>query len=483
MKLSNASPSKCVDFHHRRRRALLILSVQVFCGTPTAFAWVSTPTSVLTRRCPGTILAHPSPQSVTAALRLNNPTQASSTRRRDAGPVSTHAAPEVMADTWRAVRLWAVSLMIVLMTSSFSPFMSLAENELAEFADGKFNSDLVSSECFATSCKAPTKACFEDGDCKKGLMCTARCLGDSACITGCFSRFGNDILNNLLQCSIEDYKCIKIAIMKPGNDAYDEVPPAPKPLLQSFDPKSLQGRWYKVLGSNRQYDCFECQANTFDNIARSNAPDGPSGGVSADVDVEFSMLSRKAGREARQKPLTMRENIIFDTPLSAKSKRTAHTEGRMFGLTFWENWYLIGENTPSEPEFKFVYYTGKTLQNRYNGAFVYARTPELPKETMASVYEIAQQAGLNPTKFCKIQNQCFDDPNSAYNLQGTNADAALSSRHPVEDKPAFWYDVLDYTENPSESARWMFNQQQKMTWEDMKPKRQTKALVTTPGES
>ena len=25
--------------------------------------------------------------------------------------------------------------------------------------------------------------------------------------------------------------------------------------------------------------------------------------------------------------------------------------------------YVIGENKPDEPEFKFIYYTGKTLQN------------------------------------------------------------------------------------------------------------------------
>ena len=29
----------------------------------------------------------------------------------------------------------------------------------------------------------------------------------------------------------------------------------------------------------------------------------------------------------------------------------------------------IGESKPGEPEFKFVYYTGKTLQNTYSGAF------------------------------------------------------------------------------------------------------------------
>ena len=80
----------------------------------------------------------------------------------------------------------------------------------------------------------------------------------------------------------------------------------------------------------------------------------------------------------------------------------------MFGLTFWENWYLIGENQPREPEFRFVYYTGKTLQNRYEGAFVYARKPELPAASMPSIYKIAREAGLDPQRACCIDNRCFE---------------------------------------------------------------------------
>lgn len=82
-----------------------------------------------------------------------------------------------------------------------------------------------------------------------------------------------------------------------------------------------------------------------------------------------------------------------------------HSVGRMFGLTFWENWYVIGENDPAAdaaappaaaegavaaaasgrdggkvasvvsgaeeglPPYKFIYYTGHTLQGNYEGAF------------------------------------------------------------------------------------------------------------------
>lgn len=79
-------------------------------------------------------------------------------------------------------------------------------------------------------------------------------------------------------------------------------------------------------------------------------------------------------------------------------------------IEFWENWYIIGENdASSQEEFKFIYYNGKTRQNTYNGAFVYSRTKELGPESLKKVYQIAQEAGMDPKQFCRIQNGCFDN--------------------------------------------------------------------------
>jgi hypothetical protein len=91
---------------------------------------------------------------------------------------------------------------------------------------------------------------------------------------------------------------------------------------------------------------------------------------------------------------------------------------------FWENWYVIGENDAldettkavvaqtglsSNEEFKFVFYNGKTRQNTYEGAFIYSRTKELGPKAMAKVYQIADEAGMQPKNFCKIRNGCFAD--------------------------------------------------------------------------
>ena len=216
-----------------------------------------------------------------------------------------------------------------------------------------------------------------------------------------------------------------------------------------------------LFASSLQYDCFDCQKNTFAVNGKSSA-----------VDVDFSMVAKRAGKGEITSPLHMKENMDFDDATfraeggkMLKSRRTAHTEGRMFGLTFWENWYasayvhphpsiprsltlcsfcrypclwdgyryVIGENKAGEEPFKFVYYTGKTLQNTYSGAFVYARTPYVPEASMAAIQKVARDAGMDPTKvrivfldpycpprffflttlcrcvcqFCRIRNGCF----------------------------------------------------------------------------
>ena len=88
-------------------------------------------------------------------------------------------------------------------------------------------------------------------------------MGDSSCTTGCFARYGDGKLDNLIKCSVEDNECIKIAILGGGEDKYGEEPRSPAPTIRNFDINSMQGQWYKVVGFNPNYDCFACQKNSF----------------------------------------------------------------------------------------------------------------------------------------------------------------------------------------------------------------------------
>lgn len=154
------------------------------------------------------------------------------------------------------------------------------------------------------------------------------------------------------------------------------------------------------------------------------------------------------------------------------------------------------------PEFKFIFYNGKTRQNTYEGAFVYSRSKVLEPESMKKVYAIAQQAGMNPDQFCRIRNGCFDKeggsaiavpdspglvaPNNAA-FRGIMASTKVSELLGVEavsarddmggretsralQPPAssgnrpWWYEVGDYLENPHRHFETMNSLRQIMEW-------------------
>lgn len=314
------------------------------------------------------------------------------------------------AEAWgRVAAQGALTVLATLAVLGGDARAAHAENELAALAGSKSTAELVDPSCFAKQCKTQMETCAADGDCMKGLACTAKCMGDAQCTVGCFARYNDKALEKVLQCTIEDAGCIAIATQSPGGDTLAEAPLPPKALVKAT-PATMSGKWYKVLGFNPNYDCFECQRNSFaaNGEASGTRPASQTamdvGPQSAAVEVEYSMPRTRAGQPPQVFRSTLNEKLEFD---AVNPRRTAHTEGRMFGLTFWENWYVIGENQPREPEFRFVYYTGKTLQNRYEGAFVYARKPELPQAAMPSIYKVAREAGLDPQRACCIDNSCF----------------------------------------------------------------------------
>ena len=276
----------------------------------------------------------------------------------------------------QAITSFCASAVLVASLTLGAP-TAFAENELSDKYGGKgFDSSLVDQTCLVDKCSLQAKACLaDDPSCRKGLTCTAKCLGDNACITGCMARYGNPNLDNLLKCTIEDHECIKIAILPGGSDRYGEEPRAPAPTVQNFDYTSMQGVWYKTVGYNPNYDCYACQRNTF------SMPEGQKDGFipvddRLDMAVEFSMphmlpdgsapppsmldVVAKANGNADDnmfygsKSMGLRdyqtnEVMVFDTPKTSVSKnnlvlnkgtskeasysRTAHSEGEMFGLS------------------------------------------------------------------------------------------------------------------------------------------------------
>lgn len=59
------------------------------------------------------------------------------------------------------------------------------------------------------------------------------------------------------------------------------------------------------------------------------------------------------------------------------------------------------------PPFKLVAYKGHTLQGNYEGAFVYAKEPVLPEAAIPAVTQAAKNAGLDFSKFTRIDNTWY----------------------------------------------------------------------------
>lgn len=263
---------------------------------------------------------------------------------------------------------------------------AFAENELSDIYGGKgFDSSLVDQTCLVDKCSVQAKACLaDDPSCRKGLTCTAKCLGDNSCITGCMARYGNENLDGLLKCTVEDHACIKIAILPGGADRWGQEPPSPKATVRNFDYRSLEGTWYKVVGFNPNYDCYACQRNTFAGGAADRTlamsvefamphllPDGSpppprqvreSMAVFKDDDWSAaapSLVALEGGfRSIGLNQYNTNEVMVFDNAGSdrgsgaadmggnekglvlnkgraneAQYSRTAHSEGEMFGLS------------------------------------------------------------------------------------------------------------------------------------------------------
>ena len=231
-----------------------------------------------------------------------------------------------------------------------------------------------------------------------------RCKGEQSCATRCFAEYGSADLDNWLSCTIEENECVKVpknVDNSAENVGYDTT-------VKRFDPSTLIGKWYKTDGLNPNYDLFDCQTNTFQYPNNDDATMNGGSGSELDMGIFFRVpRPQEYGGGYWENSLT--EHMVVDAVeknANNPTGRTMHTAGKMYGLQFNENWYILGESNGENniPPFKLVAYKGHTLQGNYEGAFVYAKESVLPKEAVPAVKEAAARAGLNFDDFTRIDN-------------------------------------------------------------------------------
>lgn len=268
--------------------------------------------------------------------------------------------------------------------------------------------------CFISKCGDQTKDLFSNPRGIKGVSCLGRCKGEQSCATRCFAEFGSESLNNWLSCTIEENECVKVP--KDIDNSAEEV--GYSTVVKNFDPKSLVGTWYKTDGLNPNYDLFDCQTNTFQLTAKNELDMGiffrvrrpieSGGGFWENALTEHMVVD--APEVTTVVPVVPAANAAPDADANDMNPagRTMHTAGKMYGLQFSENWYILGESDGSGgvPPFKLVAYRGHTLQGNYEGAFVYAKEPILPEAAKPAIREAASKAGLDFNAFTRIDNAC-----------------------------------------------------------------------------
>ena len=313
---------------------------------------------------------------------------------------------------WRRMLTGIALGVTVAVGSAFSP--AYADTTTAKydgFAEYAKENKMEQSDvaCFVKQCGDQTKALFSNPRGIKGVSCLGRCKGEQACATRCFAEFSSDALNDWLSCTIEENECVKVP--KGIDNSAENI--GYTTVVKNFDPSSLIGKWYKTDGLNPNYDLFDCQTNSFKATSdreldmgiffRVRRPAESGGGFWENQLTEHMVVDQATTREGEVEVAN-----AADTNDLNPAGRTMHTSGKMYGLQFSENWYILGESDGKEsvPPFKLVAYKGHTLQGNYDGAFVYAKEPLLPEAAKPAVRDAAAKAGLNFDDFTVIDNTC-----------------------------------------------------------------------------
>ena len=426
-----------------------------------------------------------------------------------------------------------------------------ADDELARFA-AEGNDVGVDGTCFMKKCSLETAKCANDPNCLKGLSCLARCKGGSMCSTGCFAKFGSDNLDGLLACSVEKNDCVHVPrdeeAMGWKDDKLADLPTKP---IEKFAASSLDGTWYKVMGLDSRYDCFECQRNTFKvspptfsdinignnqmkdiemealfRIPRPTAPGYLQSRIQEKLQVtnpnNFKDKNSMIANADRNTNTNINSNNYDVNLKESATAPTFQSQGTMFGLTFWENWYVIGDSRiqplgpgqaysfgvpsayaqgPAEsyaPDMKLIFYTGHTLQGSYKGAFLYSRSPKMGAGDVKVAQDLISRSGLNPNDFCMIKNACFLNDDGSKNekvtkfgdvMKSQSASSGSTAPAPAQfamdnspsirkEKTPFWFlgqgflqstssvanELSDWFDDPSVLSDWLLEQQERMVF-------------------
>jgi len=245
--------------------------------------------------------------------------------------------------------------------------------------------------CLLNKCRVPLAKCILNPNCLANVICINSCNGkadETGCQIECGNVFENEAVGEFNKCAVSDMTCVP---QKPDDGSYPV--PTKDQLVQSFDTKLWNGRWYITAGQNKLFDTFPCQVHFFTETApgkffgklnwRIEEPDG-----------EF--FTRDALQEFVQDP-----------------KNPAHliNDNNEY-LHYKDDWYIVDyaadDNKEGVPPFAFVYYRGENdAWVGYGGVVVYTRDSKLPESLLPRLREAAKKVNFDFDKdFTITDNSC-----------------------------------------------------------------------------
>jgi len=249
------------------------------------------------------------------------------------------------------------------------------------------------ASCLFKKCRVPLAKCILSPNCLANVVCINTCNGkedEIGCQIKCGDIFENEAVGEFNKCAVSDMDCVPT---RPDDGSYPV--PAPELLVQKFDTKLWNGRWYITAGQNELFDIFPCQVHFFTETEpgkffgklnwRIQEPDG-----------EF--FTRDAVQRFVQDPKQPGHLINHDNEY----------------LHYEDDWYIIDyaedDNKEGVPPFAFVYYRGANdAWVGYGGVVVYTRESKLPQELIPRLREAAKKVNFDYDKdFTETDNTCTE---------------------------------------------------------------------------
>lgn len=245
--------------------------------------------------------------------------------------------------------------------------------------------------CLFSKCQLPLAKCIANPKCLANVVCINTCNGrddEIECQIKCGDLFENEVVGEFNKCVVSDMGCVP---QKPDEGIYPV--PDKSQLVQKFDTKLWNGRWYISAGQNALFDIFPCQVHFFSETSpgtfygklnwRVEEPDG-----------EFFT------RDAIQQFVQDKEN-----PAHLINHDNEY-------LHYKDDWYIVDyeydDNKDGVPPFAFVYYRGSNdAWDGYGGAVVYTRDAQLPESLLPRLRTAAKKVGFDFDKeFTLTDNSC-----------------------------------------------------------------------------